>query len=163
MTIESTEVHEPSDADIDDMRIHMTLHDLRGLVDMNLSIQDVNIIISALEPIHMALTSKITVSGDVERSHKMIKGVFKVKELIEKLEQFQSDESVALYLVDEADVHKWNTEASDIMSMDLGSFVDALDEGMVKWIDEDDEFDLTPSCVNKILDWYPPSWVGGKY
>ena len=93
----------------------------------------------------------------------MIKGVFKIKELIEKLEQFQSDESVALYLVDEADVHKWNTEASDIMSMDLGSFVDALDEGMVKWIDEDDEFDLTPSCVNKILDWYPPSWVGGKY
>ena len=66
MTIESTEVHEPSDADIDDMKIHMTLHDLRGLVDMNLSIQDVNIIISALEPIHMALTSKITVSGDVE-------------------------------------------------------------------------------------------------
>lgn len=66
MTIESTEVHEPSAADIDDMRIHMTLHDLRGLVDMNLSIQDVNIIISALEPIHMALTSKITVSGDVE-------------------------------------------------------------------------------------------------
>tara|TARA_R100000278_G_C5432660_1_gene150672 strand:- start:207 stop:425 length:219 start_codon:yes stop_codon:yes gene_type:complete len=66
MTIESTEVHEPSDADIDDMRIHMTLHDLRGLIDMNLSIQDVNIIISALEPIHMALTSKITVSGDVE-------------------------------------------------------------------------------------------------
>jgi len=93
----------------------------------------------------------------------MIKGVFKVKELIEKLEQFQSDESVALYLVDEADVHKWNTEAGDIMSMCLGSFVDALDEGMVKWIDEDDEFDLTPSCVNKILDWYPPSWVGGKY
>ena len=44
----------------------MTLHDLRGLIDMNLSIQDVNIIISALEPIHMALTSKITVSGDVE-------------------------------------------------------------------------------------------------
>ena len=66
MTIESTEVHEPNDADIDDMRIHMTLHDLRGLIDMNLSIQDVNIIISALEPIHMALTSKITVSGDVE-------------------------------------------------------------------------------------------------
>jgi hypothetical protein len=66
MTTDSTEVHEPSDADIDDMRIHMTLHDLRGLVDMNLSIQDVNIIISALEPIHMALTSKITVSGDVE-------------------------------------------------------------------------------------------------
>tara|TARA_R100001230_G_C5637721_1_gene144312 strand:+ start:653 stop:871 length:219 start_codon:yes stop_codon:yes gene_type:complete len=66
MTTDSTEVHEPSDADIDDMRIHMTLHDLRGLIDMNLSIQDVNIIISALEPIHMALTSKITVSGDVE-------------------------------------------------------------------------------------------------
>ena len=66
MTIESTEVHEPSDADIDDMRIHMTLHDLRGLVDMNLSIQDVNIIISALEPIHMALTSKITVSGNAQ-------------------------------------------------------------------------------------------------
>ena len=66
MTTDSTEVHELSDADIDDMRIHMTLHDLRGLVDMNLSIQDVNIIISALEPIHMALTSKITVSGDVE-------------------------------------------------------------------------------------------------
>jgi len=66
MTIDSTEVHEPSDADIDDMRIHMTLHDLRGLVDMNLSIQDVNIIISALEPIHMALTSKITVSGEEE-------------------------------------------------------------------------------------------------
>lgn len=87
----------------------------------------------------------------------MIKGVFKVKELIEKLEQFQSDESVALYLVDEADVHKWNTEASDIMSIDLGSFVDALDEGVVKWIDEDDEFGLTPSCVNKILNWYPPS------
>ena len=93
----------------------------------------------------------------------MIKGVFKVKELIEKLEQFQSDEDVALYLVDEADVHKWNTEAGDIMSMDLGSFVDALDEGMVKWIDEEDEFDLTPSCVNKILGWYPPSWQGGTY
>ena len=63
----------------------------------------------------------------------MIKGVFKVKELIEKLEQFQSDESVAVY------------------------------EGVVKWIDEDEEFCLTPTCVNKILDWYPPSWVGGKY
>ena len=93
----------------------------------------------------------------------MIKGVFKVKELIEKLEQFQSDESVALYLVDEADVHKWNTEASDIMSMDLGSFADALDEGVVKWIDEDEEFCLTPTCVNKILNWYPPSWQGGTY
>tara|TARA_R100001463_G_scaffold18074_1_gene45457 strand:+ start:515 stop:799 length:285 start_codon:yes stop_codon:yes gene_type:complete len=93
----------------------------------------------------------------------MIKGVFKVGELIEKLQQFQSNEDVALCLIDEADVHKWNTEASDIRSMDLGSFVDALDEGMVKWIDEDEEFDLTPSCVNKILDWYPPSWVGGKY
>ncbi len=66
MTVSSNEVHEPSDADIDDMRIHMTLHDLRGLAEMNLSIQDVNVIISALEPIHMALTSKITVSGDVE-------------------------------------------------------------------------------------------------
>ena len=83
----------------------------------------------------------------------MIKGVFKVKELIEKLEQFQSDESVALYLVDEADVHKWNTEASDIMSMDLGSFVDALDEGMVKWIDEDDEFDLTLAVSTRY-------WIG---
>jgi len=93
----------------------------------------------------------------------MIKGVFKVGELIEKLQQFQSNEDVALCLIDEADVHKWNTEASDIRSMDLGSFVDALDEGMVKWIDEDEEFDLTPSCVNKILDWYPPSWVGGEY
>ena len=93
----------------------------------------------------------------------MIKGVFKVKELIEKLEQFQSDEDVAVYLVDEADVHKWNTEASDIMSMDLGSFVDALDEGMVKSIDEDEEFDLTSTCVNKILGWYPPSWQGGTY
>ena len=68
----------------------------------------------------------------------MIKGVFKVGELIEKLQQFQSNEDVALCLIDEADVHKWNTEASDIMSMDLGSFVDALDEGMVKWIDEDE-------------------------
>ena len=93
----------------------------------------------------------------------MIKGVFKVGELIEKLQQFQSNEDVALCLIDEADVHKWNTEASDIMSMDLGSFVDALDEGMVKWIDEDEEFDLTPTCVNKILKWYPPSWVGGEY
>ncbi len=93
----------------------------------------------------------------------MIKGVFKVGELIEKLQQFQSDEDVALCLIDEADVHKWNTEASDIMSMDLGSFVDAFDEGMVKFVDEDDEFDLTPTCVNKILNWYPPSWVGGKY
>ena len=93
----------------------------------------------------------------------MIKGVFKVGELIEKLQQFQSNEDVALCLIDEADVHKWNTEASDIRSMDLGSFVDALDEGMVKWIDEDEEFDLTPSCVNKILDLYPPSWVGGEY
>ena len=93
----------------------------------------------------------------------MIKGVFKVGELIEKLQQFQSNEDVALCLIDEADVHKWNTEAGDIMSMDLRSFVDALDEGMVKWIDEDDEFDLTPTCVNKILDWYPPSWVGGEY
>ena len=93
----------------------------------------------------------------------MIKGVFKVKELIEKLEQFQSDEDVAVYLIDEADVHKWHTEASDIMSMDLGSFADALDEGMVKWIDEDDEFGLTSTCVNKILGWYPPSWKGGTY
>lgn len=93
----------------------------------------------------------------------MIKGVFKVKELIEKLEQFQSDEEAALYLVNEADVHKWNTGASDIMSMDLGSFADALDEGMVKWIDEDDEFGLTSTCVNKILGWYPPSWKGGTY
>ena len=93
----------------------------------------------------------------------MIKGGFKVKELIEKLEQFQSDESVALCLIDEADVHKWNTEASDIMSMDLGSFVDAFDEGMVKFVDEDDEFGLTSTCVNKILNWYPPSWQGGTY
>ena len=94
----------------------------------------------------------------------MIKGVFKVKELIEKLQQMQSDEDVALYLVDQADVHKWNTRGgNEIMWMDLGSFVDALDEGMVKWIDEDDEFDLTPSCVNKILDWYPPSWQGDTY
>lgn len=93
----------------------------------------------------------------------MIKGVHKVGELIEQLQRMQSDEDVALYLVDQADVHKWNTKASDIMSMDMGSFVDALDEGMVKWIDEDDEFCLTPTCVNKILDWYPPSWVRGKY
>ena len=93
----------------------------------------------------------------------MIKGVHKVGELIEQLQRMQSDESVAVYLVDQADVHKWNTEASDIMSMDMGSFADALDEGMVKWIDEDEEFGLTPTCVNKILDWYPPSWVGGKY
>ena len=75
MTTDSTEVHEPSDADIDDMRIHMTLHDLRGLVDMNLSIQDVNIIISALEPIHMALTSKITVSGNVSDESGSLVGV----------------------------------------------------------------------------------------
>ena len=34
---------------------------------------------------------------------------------------------------------------------------------MVKWIDEDEEFALTPMCVNQILDWYPPSWIGGKY
>ena len=87
----------------------------------------------------------------------MIKGVFKVKELIEKLEQFQSDESVAVYLVDEADVHKWNTEASDIMSMDLGSFVDALDEGMVKWIDEDEEFKLCGYCNTKYV------YVGGGH
>lgn len=93
----------------------------------------------------------------------MIKGVHKVGELIEQLQRMQSDENVAVYLVDEADVHKWNTEANDIMSMCLGSFADALDEGMVKWIDEDEEFCLTPTCVNKILDWYPPSWVGGKY
>lgn len=93
----------------------------------------------------------------------MIKGVFKVGELIEQLQQMQSNEDVALYLVDQADVQKWNTEASDIMSMDMGSFADALDEGMVKWIDEDEEFCLTPTCVNKILDWYPPSWTGGKY
>ena len=93
----------------------------------------------------------------------MIKGVFKVGELIEKLQQFQSDESVALYLVDESDVHKWNERASDIMSMHLGTFVDALDEGMVKWIDEDDEYGLTTTCVNEILNWYPPSWVGGTY
>ena len=93
----------------------------------------------------------------------MIKGVHKVGELIEQLQRMQSDEDVALYLVDQADVHKWNTKASDIMSMDMGSFADALDEGMVKWIDEDEEFCLTPTCVNKILDWYPPSWVGGKY
>ena len=93
----------------------------------------------------------------------MIKGVFKVGELIEKLQQFQSNEDVALCLIDEADVHKWNTEASDIMSMDLGSFADALDEGMVKWIDEDDEYDLTSFGVNVILDWYPPNWIGGTY
>jgi len=93
----------------------------------------------------------------------MIKGVYKVGELIEQLQQMQSDEDVALYLVDQADVHKWNTKARDIMSMDLGSFVDALDEGMVKWIDEDDEHDLTPFEVNVILDWYPPSWSGGTY
>jgi len=93
----------------------------------------------------------------------MIKGVFKVGEIIEQLQQFQNDEHIALYLIDQSDVHKWNTQASDIMTMDLGSFVDALDEGMVKWIDEEDEFDLTPTCVNKILDWYPPSWVGEKY
>ena len=93
----------------------------------------------------------------------MIKGVHKVGELIEQLQRMQTDEDVAVYLVDQADVHKWNTEASDIMSMDMGSFADALDEGMVKWIDEDEEFCLTPTCVNKILDWYPPSWVGGKY
>jgi hypothetical protein len=34
---------------------------------------------------------------------------------------------------------------------------------MVKWIDEDDEHDLTPFEVNVILDWYPPSWSGGTY
>jgi len=93
----------------------------------------------------------------------MIKGVFKVGELIEQLQQMQSNEDVALYLVDQADVHKWNTKAGDIMSMDLGSFADALDEGMVKWIDEDDEYDLTSFGVNVILDWYPPSWSGGTY
>lgn len=94
----------------------------------------------------------------------MIKGVFKAGELIEKLQQMQPDEDVALYLVDQADVHKWDTRGGDeIMSMDLGSFAEALDEGMVKWIDEDEEFALTPMCVNQILDWYPPSWIGGKY
>ena len=93
----------------------------------------------------------------------MIKGVFKIGDLMEQLEKFQSGEEIAIYLVDQADLYKWNTEASDIMAMDMGSFADALDEGMVKWIDEDEEYGLTPTCVNKIFGWYPPSWEGGKY
>ena len=55
----------------------------------------------------------------------MIKGVFKAGELIEKLQQMQPDEDVALYLVDQNDVHKWDTRGGDeIMSMDLGSFAE---------------------------------------
>ena len=43
----------------------MTLHDLRGLIDMDISIQDVNIIISARADTH-GFDQQITVSGDVE-------------------------------------------------------------------------------------------------
>jgi hypothetical protein len=68
----------------------------------------------------------------------MIKGVMKVAELVAKLEEMQSNEDVAVMLVDQADVNNWNTsDAGQECFMDLGSFVDAMSEGSATWIDED--------------------------
>lgn len=68
----------------------------------------------------------------------MIKGAMKVGDLLAKLEEMQSNEDVAVMLVDQADVNNWNTsDAGQECFMDLGSFVDAMSEGSAKWMHED--------------------------
>lgn len=82
----------------------------------------------------------------------MIKGAMKVGDLLSKLEEMQSNEEVAVMLVDQADVNNWNTSVSGHdCSMDLGSFVDAMSEGSATWIDED----YTQEDIQYVLGWKP--------
>lgn len=82
----------------------------------------------------------------------MIKGAMKVGDLLAKLEEMQSNEEVAVMLVDQADVNNWNTSVSGHdCFMDLGSFVDAMSEGSAAWIDED----YTQEDIQYVLGWKP--------
>lgn len=82
----------------------------------------------------------------------MIKGAMKVGDLVAKLEEMQSNEDVAVMLVDQADVERWNISVSGHdCSMDLGSFVDAMSEGSASWIDED----YTQEDIQYVLGWKP--------
>ena len=82
----------------------------------------------------------------------MIKGALKVGEVVSLLEEMQSNESVAVMLVDQADVNIWNTSpAGQFVQMDLGLFVDAMSEGSAAWIDED----VTQEDIQDVLKWRP--------
>lgn len=90
----------------------------------------------------------------------MIKGVMKVGKLVALLDEMQSDEDVAVMLLNNADVNTWNNdESGQHTPMDLGSFQDAMSEGSAEWIDED----YTQEDIQYTLGWVPPSWIGGKY
>jgi len=58
----------------------------------------------------------------------MIKGVFKISELIHALTATPYDEDVAVMLINQKDVDRWNSSGEEV-PMDLGSFVDAMSEG----------------------------------
>lgn len=82
----------------------------------------------------------------------MIKGALKVGEVVSLLKEMQSNENVAVMLVDQADVNTWNTSpAGQFVQMDLGSFVDAMSEGSAAWIDED----ITQEDIQDVLRWSP--------
>ena len=85
----------------------------------------------------------------------MIKGVFKVSELIHALTATPYDEDVAVMLFTQRDVDRWNSSGEEV-PMDLGSFVDAMSEGSSLWIDED----YNQEDVQHILEWVSPNWIG---
>ena len=85
----------------------------------------------------------------------MIKGVFKISELIHALTATPYDEDVAVMLFTQRDVDRWNSSGEEV-PMDLGSFVDAMSEGSSVWIDED----YNQEDVQHILEWKAPNWIG---
>ena len=60
---ERTEVHEPSPEVQNEMRLHMTLNDLRSLITSNISIEEREVLIESLEPI-MAMLGTVSVKTD---------------------------------------------------------------------------------------------------
>ena len=82
----------------------------------------------------------------------MIKGALEVGKVVSLLEEKQSNENVAVMLLDQADVNTWNTsDAGQFVQMDLGLFVDAMSEGSAAWIDED----VTQEDIQDVLKWRP--------
>lgn len=62
---ERTEVHEPGLEVQNEMRLHMTLNDLRGLITSNISIEEREVLLESLEPI-MAMLGTVSVKTDVQ-------------------------------------------------------------------------------------------------
>ena len=62
---ERTEVHEPSPEVQNEMRLHMTLNDLRSLITSNISIEEREVLLESLEPI-MAMLGTVSVKTDAQ-------------------------------------------------------------------------------------------------